>query len=178
MSDTNPNGANQNTNGAPAPAGKNALVPAAGLPPASVNLRTMLTRRPDPETTGSGRIVWDAVRRWGKWAIPAGIVLGIAAGVVAYLLFTPQYEAVAVIQIDELPAALAFDSRTEGAQSKAYVQTQIELLRQSKVIAPILANGEIASIPEIAKQDDPVRWLSRQIKVKQVGQSEFYTVSF
>ena len=122
--------------------------------------------------------MWDAVRRWGKVAIPAGVVLGIVAGLVAYLLFTPQYEAAAWIQIDEVPMHLAFESRAEGGQSKAYVQTQIELLRHPRVIAPVLANAEIAGIPEIAEQNDPARWLSRQVRVKQVGQSELYTVAF
>jgi capsular exopolysaccharide synthesis family protein len=41
-----------------------------------------------------------------------------------------------------------------------------------------LADPIIARMPEIAAQSDPPQWLSKQIAVKQEGESEFYKVSY
>ena len=62
--------------------------------------------------------------------------------------------------------------------SKYFVETQINLLRHPYVLRSVLSIAEIARMPEIAAQSDPVQWLAKQITVKAVGDSELYDVAY
>lgn len=138
--------------------------------------------------TGQGitfRLVWDALRYWWKWALPAGIALALVGVAVVYLTFVPMYESVASIHVEQRTPFIAFDVKSD-VQSNAYVQTQVELLHHSVVLNPVLNDPDpdksvreerIRNIRELQRQDDKVRWLSTQLKVRPVGQSELLTVS-
>ena len=129
------------------------------------------------------RQVLDAVRYWWKLALPAGILLAGAAAAVVYLTFEPMYQASYWIRIEERVPFIAFETR-ENEQSKAFVQTQVELLRSPMVLGPAIfgrkedPKDNIATVPEIAKEDDKIAWLAKEIKVKQVGSSELFNVSY
>ncbi len=132
----------------------------------------------ESDTGLSPRRIIDAIRFWWKWALPAGIVLGTVASLTVYWLFVPKYEASAWIQIEEHVPFLAFESKDQGSSSKAFVATQIELLRSPMVVRPVIAERELIGLPELNKQDNPLEWLRRQIVVSRIGESELYSVSF
>ena len=116
--------------------------------------------------------------RWGV-ALLAALGLAIIGSGMTFLLFSPSYEAVAWLQIDSRQPYIAFEDKSENQETgKIFVQTQIQLLRSPMVLGPVLADPRIARLPEIAAQTDPVNWLSKQINVKQVGDSELYQVIY
>lgn len=139
-------------------------------------------RRPLPtahaEEGISPRRILDAVRYWWKWALPAGLVLGITASAVIYGTFRPKYQASAWLRIEEHAPYLAFEAKGAADNSKGFVPTQIEMLRSPMVLGPVIGDRTIAAIPEIAQADNPTEWLRGQVIVKPVGSSELYTVSF
>src|SRR5690606_10324560 len=55
---------------------------------------------------------------------------------------------------------------------------QIELIRSPLVLGPALSNPEVASLPQLQQQKDPVGWLARNLRVANVGDSEIFEVSF
>jgi capsular exopolysaccharide synthesis family protein len=123
-----------------------------------------------------GRVL-DAVRYWWKLAVPLGLLSALVGVAVVYLTFIPQYEAAALIRIEQRAPFIAWDIKGD-AQSNAFVQTQVELLRHAIVLGPVIADPQVSGIREIAREEDKVRWLSKKITVKALGQSELFTVSF
>jgi succinoglycan biosynthesis transport protein ExoP len=120
-----------------------------------------------------------AMRRWWKWALPLGLVLGIGSAGLVYWFFEPSFEAVAWLRIDTHQQYIAFDDKSENRDAgRIFVQTQIQLLRSPMVLGPVLADPQIARMPEFASESDPQQWLSNQINVKQVGESELYKVVY
>jgi capsular exopolysaccharide synthesis family protein len=122
-------------------------------------------------------LLW-VLQQWWMIVIPAGVVIaGLAAGVVLFL-HVPQYEASALLMIEDVNPFVAFSSRDTGNQSQRYVQTQLELLRSPVVLEPVLGRSEIASMSELMDQEDRVAFLRDQVSIKQVGQSELYDITY
>ena len=94
----------------------------------------------------------------------------------ACLLFRPQYEAEAWLQIDEKPSYLAFESRSEE-RAQTFVSTQVELLRSPVVLGRAVRSESISPISQAEGQQQAVRWLARQLNVKPIGQSELCRVA-
>ena len=153
------------------------LVPVSSNGHTPVNLTTAVRGAPPPGQGFSLSLVRDALRHWGKLVVPAGLILGALAGGLAYLLWTPKYEASAWVRIEESPQVVAFDLKQD---SKAAVQTETELIRSPMVVAAALADTALTSkpVPEIQEQADPVNWLVKRLAIKRRGQSELYEVTF
>lgn len=152
-------------------------LPALAHSPVVVRPRTPAMATDGEEGLSPQRIL-AAVRYWWKWALPAGLALGCAAAAVVYTSFTPQYEAVFWLRIEEQPTYLAFEAKDGADQSKGFVQTQIELLRSPMVLGPVVAEREMSLLPEAVAQQDLIAWLAKKLSIKAVGSSELYTVSF
>ncbi len=153
-----------------------AMISPAMAPP-TLRGRSVLQSRPNDELNSGVQFVLTALRRWWMIATPVGILLALLASVVTYLLFRPQYEAQAWLRIEEHTPYIAFESRYEE-QTKLFVQTQRELIRSPLVIGPVVSRPEIARIPEIEKQSDPITWLGKQVMVLAVGESELFRVVY
>jgi capsular exopolysaccharide synthesis family protein len=169
------------------------LVPVSSNGHTPVNLTTAVRGAPPPGGGFSLSLVRDALRHWGKIVVPAGLILGALAGGLAYLLWTPMYEASAWIRIEESPQVVAFDLKQD---SKAAVQTETELIKSPMVVTAALADMAKASkpvpeiqeqadmakaskpVPEIQEQADPVNWLVKRLAIKRRGQSELYELAF
>jgi polysaccharide biosynthesis transport protein len=139
--------------------------------------RSTVQSRPNDEMNSGVQFVLTALRRWWMIATPAGILLALLASMVTYLLFRQQYEAQAWLKIEEHTPYIAFESRNEN-QTKLFVQTQRELIHSPLVIGPVVSRPEIARIPEVEKQSDPITWLGRQVTVLAVGESELFRVVY
>lgn len=122
------------------------------------------------------RFVLSAVAYWWKVALPAALLLGAAGATLAYLVFVPQYEAVAWLRVDERPTFLAFESRYEG-RSSSFLNTQVELLRSPLVLGAVAHRPDVARLQSFAEYPDFVLWLTKELRVKPVGESELIKVS-
>ena len=137
--------------------------------------KRMITEPDEPQGITAG-FVFSAVRQWWKVAVPIGLTLAIGAATLVYVFFEPVYVASAWIRIHEKPPSLVFPDKDDRTQ--LFVQTQIELMRSPMVLGPVVSEPEIARLPEIQEQEDPIQGLSRQIRVEQVGESELFKVSY
>ena len=132
-------------------------------------------RKSEQQQVITAGFVLHAMRQWWKVAFPVGLILaGIAAGTV-YMLFEPTYKASSWLQILERPPTLVYSS---GEGSQGFVNTQVQLIRSPLVLGPVISLPEIADLPEVKGQADPIQWLKNHISVQSVGGSELFTISF
>jgi capsular exopolysaccharide synthesis family protein len=117
-----------------------------------------------------------ALRRWWLLAAPLGLVLGVAAAAPVYYLFEPEYEASALLRIQDQAPAIVFNTRAEA--TTRFITTQVEIIRSDKVLAPVLAIPAIASLPEFRDAEDKLSAMRKKLKVASVGGSELYAISF
>lgn len=116
-----------------------------------------------------------AALRWWKIALPTGLVLA-AGGIAAVLAnFEKQYRSAALLQIQDQPTHLAYPTHEDPTR---YVQNQLQLIRSPLVLGPAISDPAAAAITELQEQKDPIGWLSRRIRVVNVGDSELFEVSF
>jgi capsular exopolysaccharide synthesis family protein len=118
-----------------------------------------------------------ALHRWWLVATSAGVLLAAAAIALVWALFEPQYEAAAWFKIEERTPFLAFETRGED-RSKAFFQTQIELIRSPLVLGSVVKRPEIAALPDLEKTPDSIKWLAKEVKVSSVGESELFKIAF
>jgi capsular exopolysaccharide synthesis family protein len=152
-------------------------MPAASVQVVSTNKRARAAGEGDRRS--DSQFILNALRRRWKLAVPAGVILAAASAAVVYLLFEPQFEATALLEVEERIPYVAFESKGEG-RSRAYFQTQVELMRSPWVLRPAveeLAKGD--KLPrELKRQPDPVTWLGKQIKVMPAADSNLLRVVY
>jgi len=119
--------------------------------------------------------VLNALRQWWKVALPIGLLLGAAAGGSIFYLFEPVYLAESWLRIESRPQYIAF---AERGDSRAFVQTQVQMIKSPLVLGPVVSQPEIASCAEVHEQESPIDWLAKEIAVSQVGGSDLFKVSF
>jgi len=147
----------------------------ASTPLAAPSWRLSLGRPHEPPRTVTLRFTLNALGRWWKVALPIGLLLAGLAGGVVWMLFEPKYEASAWLRIREVAPKIAFPLQQDRGYSGRFVQTQIELMRSPLVLSRMLE--DVGHVPELARQEDKVRWLQKSLVIRPVGQSELYTVS-
>lgn len=62
--------------------------------------------------------------------------------------------------------------------SPRFAQTQLQMIGSEIVLAPTLSNPKVANIDEVKRQDDPLDYLLKNVKVVGQGQSELYRIEF
>lgn len=79
-----------------------------------------------------------AAARPRRWTIAAllGVLLALIGGTLVYVLYEPEYEASAWIQIEEKAPFIAYEERGRSAQ---FVETQVQLIHSPLVLAPVLS---------------------------------------
>ncbi|MHB8974108.1 MAG: polysaccharide biosynthesis tyrosine autokinase [Pirellulaceae bacterium] len=132
-----------------------------------------------PDKSGNSAIsvsfVLGVARQWWKIAMPLGLLLAGLGATAMWWSFEPRYEASAWLRIEDRRPYIAFPTRDE---SQRFVSTQVELMRSPLVIGPVVSNSEVAQTPELLKQKDAIGWLGKNVKVRAVGNSELFVVSF
>ena len=120
-------------------------------------------------------VVFKSILQWWKVATPIAVVLAVISTAIVWVQFEPVYRASAWIQIEDRAPFIAYQSREK---SKRYSQTQMQLLRSPLVLGPVVSQPEIASLPEVRKNGEPISWLAGKIQARSVGNSEIFEVSF
>jgi capsular exopolysaccharide synthesis family protein len=133
--------------------------------------------KPSPSSTAgiTPLLVWRATLRWWHVTLPVALTCAAIAAGTIWLLSEPKFRAAAWLEMRETPEHIAYPRQDEA---RRYVQNQIELMRSSLVVGPVLSDPEIAEMADLREQDDPVLWLSRNLRVVSLGESEIFELSF
>ena len=119
-------------------------------------------------------MVYNAIVRWWRAALPAGLLLALAGAGIVWLAFVPKYESTATLEIRENTPYIVYNR--EEDQSRKFVTTQVQLIRQRIILSDALAGLEGSS--ELARHKDPIEWVRSQLQVNSVGNSELFAVSY
>ncbi len=117
-------------------------------------------------------------RRWFP-AVFLGVFFAAAAAAAVWFLYVPRYTATAMIRIASSNQSVLFPTADRGGPSfDIYKATQLEYLRSRFVLIAALRQPEVARLPSIQEQLDPVQWVAENLSVRFPGNSEFMNVSF
>ncbi len=155
------------------------VVPAVASDPRVVRMKDALRKGGGREEQAvSIPFILTALRRWWRVAAPVALLLAAGGGTLVRLFFCePTYEANAWFRIEGNAPFVAFQPRSDES-SKAFFETQVELIRSPLVLGPAVARPEIGGLPRLAKIGDKIGWLSKQVRVTSLGDSELFTICF
>lgn len=101
-------------------------------------------------------------RRW-LMASTLGLLLGGAVGALVWLLLPPSYSAEARLRL----VVPGFDpSGNEESEIGRLQRAQIELIQSSAVLEAVVHRPEIARLPSLQGQGDPLAWLGSHVTVE------------
>ena len=112
-----------------------------------------------------------------------GAVLGILASgplaATAWFLFPVQYNAVEFVRIAQSQSTLVFETAETSGRSdyKGYKSTQKQLLLQPLSLSKALKDPEVAILPIVREQADPISWLQENLEVQFPDNSEMMNIS-
>ncbi len=151
---------------ADSPAGKVPIVLRPGELEPSAAATTALAAA-DPYGTTRPAVYLHSLRRRWLSAIGLGLVTAVVAGGLVWYLKPPQYTAVSQLRIAAEDAPLVFDTADRSGQTRfdIYKRTQRQLLKSRFVVAAALRDKEVAQLPIIRDEIDPVVWLETHIDV-------------
>lgn len=141
----------------------------------------MMFHRSSGDGSGDGgflplQFLFRALFRWWYVTFPVAAILAVLSAALVLITFEPQYRAAAILKIASYRPYIAYDTNEPELKPEEFIETQVELLRSPVVMQHVVHSAEIAALPEIRKQEDPVGWLVEQIRVQQVGDSELFSV--
>ncbi|HEY2894542.1 MAG TPA: hypothetical protein VGJ16_10030, partial [Pirellulales bacterium] len=117
-----------------------------------------------------------AIRCWWHIALPVGLLLATASAVVVFYLTPPKYTAQAWLYIREQRPILVTNAIQEDPRKFRF--NQIELMKSPPILGPVTSNPIVANTPELAAEADPVQYLRRSLKIRTLGESDYYLVEF
>jgi len=131
---------------------------------------------PTGRPTGGLTAYLHAFRRHWPLAMSVGLACAIAAAIPAWFLTTDKYTAVSLLRISSNEQQLVFQTPS-ASPFEIYKGTQQQLLTSDVVLTTALRKPEAASLAVIKKEDDPVRWLAKNLRVDFPGNAEIMRVS-
>lgn len=114
--------------------------PAGGLLPGDLNLAT----------------IWRIASEW-RWLILGAVAVGLAGAVVATFLTTPMYRAMVTLEVNPPQIEAVDQSKVSNVgnsyfDQRAYIDTQIGLLKSSSLADRVAQDLNLASNPALAPQ--------------------------
>jgi polysaccharide biosynthesis transport protein len=110
-----------------------------------------------------------ALRR--RWALALAVGLlcaGVATAATWYLIPPGAYTAQTVLHVSATPPRLLFTTAEEW--SRYYYQNQSALIRSRLVLNAALRQPDVAGLPRVRQQTDPIEWLAKQIQASFEGE--------
>jgi polysaccharide biosynthesis transport protein len=110
--------------------------------------------------------------RWATVLFLGGTVASIL-GFAAYSLIPAKYTTYSIIRVSPQDPKLYFNEDPQGrGDSAGYLNTQAQLLRSHFVLTAALRDPEVAALPMLRAQPDPVRFLEEELIVEKSDGSE------
>jgi hypothetical protein len=125
--------------------------------------------------SGRGKSVW---RRLVFWA-GAVCLVALLTTVVIELLRPATYTSEAWLMISRRNRPLLLQpAQYQDPREETFIENQVEILRSKRLLEPLAAIPEIMQTPELAGERDVPAAIGQRLKIKHVGKSDMYAVSF
>src|SRR5262249_163720 len=129
-------------------------------------LFTVPPRAPEPPAeSGGGLKPLEYLRsRWAAVLFLGGALAG-AMAYGAYAVIPAKYTTYSIIRVSPYDPRIYFNEDPHGKGDFAsYLKTQAGVLRSHFVLAAALRDPEVAALPMLRAQDDPIRFLEAELK--------------
>lgn len=128
-------------------------------------------------TEGSNSLLHSVRRRWLIGAF-FGVLCAAGAGYYAWTSHLARYSSYAEIRITNTQPILGTKLGSSSQESlESFKSLQRHHLLSRDVINRALSDREVAKLPEVSDQVDPVSWLRGELSVKIVGGTDYIVVS-
>jgi capsular exopolysaccharide synthesis family protein len=139
----------------------------AGAPPAVVTCAP------------TARSLLQALRRRWPLAAALGLLGGLLTFVAAwFVLPAPPHTARALLYIAADQPRVLFQTNEYRPDANAFRQTQLALIKSRLVLNAALRQPKVADLAIVRKQDDPISWLEKELRVAYSSSPEILSVSF
>ena len=126
---------------------------------------------------GVGRLLKAVRHRWPIAIALGGLVGGVFA-LAAYKIVPAKFTTTAMLRVySDAPHLMTSDNPSGRNDFPTYVKTQAQMLRSQLVISSAIRDPEIAALPMLREQLDPVKFLEEEIKVEFSDSNEIVKVS-
>lgn len=114
--------------------------------------------------------------RWATVFFLGGLLAALLA-VAAFQLIPSRYSTSALVRVSAEALSLTVNDPTSRAEFGTYLKTQAALIRSYGVLHAAVLDGEVARLPMIRSQADPVIFLMEELKVDYQEGSELMRVT-
>ncbi len=119
-----------------------------------------------------------ALRRRWKLAVLGGLICSSLTAAAVYFFLPPsKYTTSALVFVAASRPKEIFDTRESSIAYATYQETQVTLAKSRKVIESALKQEGVTKLASVRKQEDPIDWLGREIKVDFPRGSEILRIS-
>jgi len=135
-----------------------------------------------PEDDSGDRMVSSVLnsfrRRW-PIGIAIGTLLAVLAGAFVWQMQNDVFRASALIHIasEDTPLVFTTVDRTGRNPYEVFKSTQQQMITTRFVLNNALSNPDVAALPAVQSQVDPVKWLADQLRISFPGEAEIMEVS-
>jgi succinoglycan biosynthesis transport protein ExoP len=117
-------------------------------------------------------------RRWFV-ALSLGLICAAGAAVAVWVWNNDRYTAMMQFRVAAFQESLVFDDfRTAGRDNyEIYKNSQQQYIKSDYVLIAALRDDNVRKLPIVQRQDDPVRWLAKNVEVAFPGNGEVMIIS-
>src|SRR5262245_5356972 len=115
--------------------------------------------------------VFDVVRRWWSRLLVAGLILGGASAAIGYVLWSPTYEAEAVLVVNP---SLVFSQ--DHFDSLQFSRSQLEVIKSPAVLEPAIQDEKVQRLLAARRVADPLGWVRKRLTATVMGESQLFVV--
>lgn len=138
---------------------------------------SMPSRQPEApsgeETSGGGLKPLEYIRYRWMTVVFLGGMLGSIFALAAYMLIPAKYTTYSIIRVSPQDPRIYYNEDPQGRSDFAsYLKTQAGMLRSHFVLNAAIRDPEIAALPMLREQPDPVRYLEEELLVDMQDGSE------
>lgn len=122
--------------------------------------------RPPSDERGSGLKPLEYLRyRWATVVFLGGLLAGVLA-FTAYSVIPAKYTTYSIIRVSPQDPRIYYNEDPHGrGDFNSYLKTQAGLLRSHFVLTAALRDPEVAALPMLKEQVDPVRFLEEELQI-------------
>jgi hypothetical protein len=130
---------------------------------------------------GHGECADGAIRKPRRWrlALDCAVVGSFTALLALWYLNPAEYTAVSLLRVSANEQQLVFQQsdRQSGNNFEVYKGTQQQLITSEVVLIAALRKPNVASLDIVRKEEDPVHWLAKNLRVEFPDNAEIMRVS-
>ena len=125
--------------------------------------------------------VWQSLRRYMRYSLPAGLLLSFLLFGLGTLLTVPKYRAVSFLRVTAEQKPLVFQTADHPGMKSTfdlYKNTQTQLITTPFVLNAALGSSEVQDLPLIENQADPTAWMWENVDAGFTTDGEIMEVGF